>query len=183
MASHNFDVRLVVRRGPGDVSRYAADFAALRGIPGDCRRVARGERGKPWFPDMPGIQRWKDAYRRTAYLGGYHPDAGRMLKSWALQAGFDAGDGEVPPVPVAPTIAVTLAPSLILLAGQPIGAWQWASAAAGVAALAWGLPKIIAPKARGFGPGIPSIVLARAIQAGSFFAAETILLVTLQAQK
>ena len=55
-----------------------------------------------------------------------------------VQAGFDAGDGEVPPVPVAPTIAVTLAPSLILLAGQPIGAWQWASAAAGVAALAWG---------------------------------------------
>ena len=97
-----------------------------------------------------------------------------------VQAGFDAGDSEVPPVPVAPTIAVTLAPSLILLAGQPIGAWQWASAAAGVAALAWGLPKIIAPKARGFGPGIPSIVLARAIQAGSFFAAETILLVTLQ---
>ncbi|OMG57469.1 MFS transporter [Tessaracoccus sp. ZS01] len=96
-----------------------------------------------------------------------------------VQAEFH-GDGDVPPVPVAATIAVTLAPSFILLAGQPLGLWRWVSAAAGVAALAWGLKRIIAPKALGFGPGIPSIVLARATQAGAFFAAETIVLVTLQ---
>ncbi|MFD0867047.1 MFS transporter, partial [Tessaracoccus lubricantis] len=35
-----------------------------------------------------------------------------------VQAGFQ-GDGDVPPVPVAATLAVTLAPSFILLAGQP----------------------------------------------------------------
>lgn len=96
-----------------------------------------------------------------------------------VQARFE-GDGNVPPVPVPATIAVVLAPSFILLAGQPIGMWRWVSAAAGAAALAWGLRQIMAPKARGVGPGIPSIVLTRAAQAGSFFAAETILLVTLQ---
>lgn len=97
-----------------------------------------------------------------------------------VQAGFDSDHDDVPPIAVAPTVAVTLAPSLILLAGQPIGVWQWVCAAGGVAALVWGLPRIIAPKARGFGPGIPSIMLTRAVQAGSFFAAETVLLVTLQ---
>ncbi|MFD0865553.1 hypothetical protein ACFQ06_06980, partial [Tessaracoccus lubricantis] len=51
---------------------------------------------------------------------------------------------------------------------------------AGAAALAWGLRRIIAPRARGIGPGIPSIVASRALQAGAFFAAETIVLVTLQ---
>lgn len=97
-----------------------------------------------------------------------------------VQAAFQGGEGDVPRVPVAASIAVTLAPSFILLAGQPIGQCRWVSAAAGIAALAWGLGRIIAPKARGFGPGIPSILVARAVQAGSFFAAETILLVTLQ---
>lgn len=54
------------------------------------------------------------------------------------------------------------------------------SGVAGVAALAWGLPRILTPSARGFGPGVPSVVLARALQAGAFFASEAILLVTLQ---
>lgn len=53
-------------------------------------------------------------------------------------------------------------------------------AVAGVLVLGPGLPRILAPAARGIGPGVPSVVLSRAIQAGSFFAAETILLVTLQ---
>lgn len=42
-----------------------------------------------WFPVVSGVERWQAAYRDTAYAGGYHPDAGRMLKSWALTAGFD----------------------------------------------------------------------------------------------
>ncbi len=97
-----------------------------------------------------------------------------------VQAGFTPGEDEVGPVAVLPTAAVTVAPSLILLAGQGLGVWSVASAVVGVGALVWGLPKILAPAARGFRPGVPSVVLTRAIQAGSFFAAETILLVTLQ---
>lgn len=97
-----------------------------------------------------------------------------------VQRAFRPGEDEVGPVAVWPTAAITVAPSLILLAGQPLGWWSLVSAAAGVAALAWGLPRILAPAARGFGPGIPSLVLTRALQAGAFFAAETMVLVTLQ---
>ncbi|NHB85692.1 multidrug efflux MFS transporter [Tessaracoccus sp. HDW20] len=64
-----------------------------------------------------------------------------------------SSDGEVGPVRVAPTLWVTVAPSLILLAGQGLGAWSVASAVVGVAALGWGLPRIVAPAARGWGPG------------------------------
>lgn len=42
-----------------------------------------------WFPDIGGIRRWQQVYRDTALAGGFHPDAGRMLKSWALAAGFE----------------------------------------------------------------------------------------------
>ena len=97
-----------------------------------------------------------------------------------VQAGFSSGEDAVPPVAVWPLAAVALAPSFILLAGQRLGWLSVASAVVGVALLVWGLPRILAPGARGFGPGIPSVVLSRAVQAGSFFAAETILLVTLQ---
>ena len=97
-----------------------------------------------------------------------------------VQARFHAGDDDVPPVAALPTAAVTLGPSLILLAGQNLGWLSVASGLVGVAALVWGLPRILAPGTLGIGPGIPSVVLARAIQAGTFFAAETILLVTLQ---
>lgn len=97
-----------------------------------------------------------------------------------VQARFRPGEDAVGPVAVRPTAAITIAPSLILLAGQPLGWWSLVSAAAGTIALAWGLPRILAPAARGLGPGIPSVVLTRALQAGAFFAAETILLVTLQ---
>lgn len=97
-----------------------------------------------------------------------------------VQASFVRGEDAVDPVAVPPTVAVTLAPSLILLAGQGLGAWSGLAAVVGIGALVWGLPKILAPSARGFGPGIPSVVLSRAVQAGAFFAAETLLLVTLQ---
>ena len=98
----------------------------------------------------------------------------------SVQARFRAGEDAVAPIAVWPTVAVTLGPSFILLAGQDLGWLSAASAVLGVAALVWGLPRILAPGTLGVGPGIPSVVLARAIQAGSFFAAETILLVTLQ---
>ena len=50
-----------------------------------------------WFPDIVGMQRWQQTYRETAKAGGYYPDAGRMLKSWALEAGFGdvASSGDV----------------------------------------------------------------------------------------
>lgn len=41
-----------------------------------------------WFPDDPRLQRWQEIYRRTARAIGAEPDAGRHLKSWALQAGL-----------------------------------------------------------------------------------------------
>lgn len=97
-----------------------------------------------------------------------------------VQARFRAGEDAVAPVAAWPTVAVTLGPSLILLAGQNLGWLSAAPAALGVAALVWGLPRILAPGTLGVGPGIPSVVLARSIQAGCFFAAEAILLVTLQ---
>lgn len=96
-----------------------------------------------------------------------------------VQRAFRGGH-DVPPVAVLPTAAVTLGPSLILLAGQDLGWVSVASGFAGVAVLVWGLPRILAPGSLGFGPGIPSVVLSRALQAGAFFAAETIVLVTLQ---
>lgn len=96
-----------------------------------------------------------------------------------VQAGFTP-DAEVANVSLWPTLAVTFAPSFILLAGQGLGVWSVASAVLGVVLLGWGLPRILAPATRGFGPGLPSVVLSRSLQAGAFFAAETILLVTLQ---
>lgn len=97
-----------------------------------------------------------------------------------VQAAFVPDDDDVAPVPILPTAAITVAPSLILLAGQQLGVWSAVSAVAGAVALAWGLRHTLAPRTRGFGPGLPSVVLSRAIQAGSFFASETIFLVTLQ---
>ncbi|WGT46452.1 MFS transporter [Tessaracoccus lacteus] len=98
----------------------------------------------------------------------------------AVQASFEPDEEEVPAVAVGPLASVALAPSLILLAGQGLGVWSVAAAVVGAGLLAWGLPRILAPAARGFGAGLPSVVLTRALQAGSFFAAETILLVVLQ---
>ncbi|AQP44999.1 MFS transporter [Tessaracoccus flavus] len=97
-----------------------------------------------------------------------------------VQADFEPDTDEVPRIAAWPTAAVAMAPSLILLAGQKLGWVSVASGVAGVALLVWGVPRILAPRTRGLGPGIPSVVLTRALQAGSFFAAETILLVTLQ---
>lgn len=98
----------------------------------------------------------------------------------AIQARFVADHNLVPRVAALPMAALALAPSLILLAGQGLGPWSALPAVAGAVLLWWGLPRIMAPAARGFGQGIPSVVLARALQAGAFTAAETILLVVLQ---
>lgn len=60
-------------------------------VPGGIVAVRDADYGAmAWFPAVAGLQRWQQVYRDTAKAGGYFPDAGRMLRSWALQAGFDA---------------------------------------------------------------------------------------------
>ncbi|MFF7344666.1 class I SAM-dependent methyltransferase [Streptomyces antimycoticus] len=41
-----------------------------------------------WYPSVPGLDGWLDLYRRVARANGGEPDAGRRLRSWALEAGF-----------------------------------------------------------------------------------------------
>ncbi|MEU8545097.1 methyltransferase domain-containing protein [Streptomyces sp. NPDC048717] len=41
-----------------------------------------------WFPASPGLDRWRELYRRVARSNGGEPDAGRRLVSWAHEAGF-----------------------------------------------------------------------------------------------
>ena len=43
-----------------------------------------------WHPQVPGLDAWLDLYRRVARANGGEPDAGRRLRSWALEAGFPA---------------------------------------------------------------------------------------------
>ncbi|GHH85556.1 hypothetical protein GCM10018793_54020 [Streptomyces sulfonofaciens] len=41
-----------------------------------------------WYPATDGMDAWLDLYRRVARANGGEPDAGRRLRSWALEAGF-----------------------------------------------------------------------------------------------
>lgn len=41
-----------------------------------------------WAPDDERLTAWLDIYRQVARANGAEPDAGRYLKSWALEAGF-----------------------------------------------------------------------------------------------
>jgi ubiquinone/menaquinone biosynthesis C-methylase UbiE len=41
-----------------------------------------------WYPASQGMDDWLDLYHRVARANGGEPDAGRRLKSWALQAGL-----------------------------------------------------------------------------------------------
>ncbi len=45
-----------------------------------------------WYPNAPAMDDWLDLYRRVARANGGEPDAGRRLKSWALEAGFSPAD-------------------------------------------------------------------------------------------
>jgi SAM-dependent methyltransferase len=46
--------------------------------------------GFRWFPEVPALDEWLRLYQTLAASNGGHPDAGRRLRSWALQAGFPA---------------------------------------------------------------------------------------------
>ena len=41
-----------------------------------------------WFPEHPGMTRWLQLYLQVARSNGGEPDAGRRLRSWAIEAGF-----------------------------------------------------------------------------------------------
>ena len=44
--------------------------------------------GFTWFPACRGLDRWMELYQQAATANGGHPQAGRMLLSWALAAGL-----------------------------------------------------------------------------------------------
>lgn len=44
--------------------------------------------GTIWYPELPGLAAWIDLYERVHRSNGGEPDAGRRLKTWALEAGF-----------------------------------------------------------------------------------------------
>ncbi len=97
-----------------------------------------------------------------------------------VQHGFQAASdtADLAPLPLA---GLVLAPSFILLAGQEtLGWWRLPFAVTGLVALVWALPRILAPATWGIRTGISSVVTTRALQAGAFFGAETMLLVVLQ---
>ncbi|MCK7638019.1 methyltransferase domain-containing protein [Corynebacterium sp. P7202] len=41
-----------------------------------------------WYPEYPGMERWRHAYRELAKRSGGEPDAGRHLRAWANAAGL-----------------------------------------------------------------------------------------------
>ena len=45
--------------------------------------------GMFWYPDVPGLERWRELYLAVARSNDGEPDAGRRLSAWAHAAGFD----------------------------------------------------------------------------------------------
>ncbi|WP_030789785.1 class I SAM-dependent methyltransferase [Streptomyces sp. NRRL S-920] len=64
------EMRRVCKPG-GIIAARDADYAAMT-----------------WYPKVPALDDWLDLYRRVARANGGEPDAGRRLKSWALEAGL-----------------------------------------------------------------------------------------------
>jgi SAM-dependent methyltransferase len=60
-----------VCRAGGAVAARDADYAAMT-----------------WYPDSPGLDRWRELYRAAARDAGGEPDAGRRLLAWAHDAKF-----------------------------------------------------------------------------------------------
>jgi 2-polyprenyl-3-methyl-5-hydroxy-6-metoxy-1,4-benzoquinol methylase len=65
------EMRRVCRPG-GLVAARDSDYAAMT-----------------WYPANGGLTDWLDLYHRVTRGNDAEPDAGRALRSWALQAGFD----------------------------------------------------------------------------------------------
>ena len=45
--------------------------------------------GTIWYPRVPGLDLWLDLYEQVHRSNGGEPDAGRHLKAWAREAGFE----------------------------------------------------------------------------------------------
>jgi ubiquinone/menaquinone biosynthesis C-methylase UbiE len=60
-----------VCRPGGWVAARDADYAAMA-----------------WHPQVPGLDLWRDTYRAVAHGNGAEPDAGRMMRTWANEAGL-----------------------------------------------------------------------------------------------
>lgn len=75
------------------VLQHVADpVAALREMarvtkPGGVVAVRDADYGAmTWWPETPGIERWRQSYSRAARANGGEPDAGRRLLAWAHAA-------------------------------------------------------------------------------------------------
>jgi SAM-dependent methyltransferase len=78
------------------VLQHVADPAlALREMTRVCRpggvvAVRDGDySGFTWYPELPGLDYWRELYLAAARANGGEPDAGRRLLAWAHAAGAD----------------------------------------------------------------------------------------------
>ena len=83
--------------------------------------------------------------------------------------------GESDPVPLWAAFVATLGVALIQFAGQRLDRWSPPLLAAGLVCLGLSLPRLMAPGFFRFAPGIATISWTRALQAGTFFAVEAFL--------
>ena len=77
------------------VLQHVADpVTALREMvrvcgPGGVVAVRDGDySGFTWYPELPGLDRWRELYQSAARADGGEPDAGRRLLAWAHAAGI-----------------------------------------------------------------------------------------------
>ncbi|PWH06064.1 SAM-dependent methyltransferase [Brachybacterium endophyticum] len=68
------EMRRVTAPG-GIVSAREADYGAFR-----------------WWPELPGLARWRELFIEAMEANGGTPDAGRRLLGWALEAGLEGAE-------------------------------------------------------------------------------------------
>ena len=98
----------------------------------------------------------------------------RPLSRLAAQLRPDA-DADTAPVPIWAAFVATAGVAAIQVAGQRATLASLPVLAVGLVGLAIALPRLMAPGFFRFRPGIPAVSWVRALQAGSFFAAEAFL--------
>lgn len=66
------EMKRVAKKGTGLVAAREADYKTFA-----------------WFPEPPELSAWGDLYQRLAKANGGEPNAGRYLRRWARDAGFE----------------------------------------------------------------------------------------------